>query len=1010
MPHVLESPQLTLIGGMEQISDAPFPTASYSSTWTELSFPTTFAYLDNTYLRGISVDKPIVGASDFALVDPTSFIILSNTYYDTNRKTTETVTSIERTCDLCAGPVWIITSRNKYLDEGYMVEGDASIIVKGIILSTKMIQVTTTPDLGLSGSWVVREGKLLGVIYAGNASSSYLHMLPAEGMLYTITRLVGANVARVATPRDIVNYEARRTLRERKDEDMTTTAPPLDNPLPDTSRLNVPITSVGPTDPSRSVKDDSNTTNPVQTIKTHMPRVTYAVVRAVIIYWENPGLYGNSYAREASELGSFFQGLLFETVLYTIPSQNSELELKAFILEQQLNLARRMRLLDAPCLLIMHYGGDSGMDDFRDNTGPKGLQRRQFVWRSERRDGLYVRWYEIQKLFRDITFDVLLLLDCCHVAQDGEFAGEGSSDEPPDRVELLAAAGDRSEKPQPGDGSFTTIMIKIMAKLIEEDHRFDITELYTKLVHRDARLHTTPFYVPIREGPAKRSVVLERLKAPGEYEDSALAWKVAVGTTIGSREPLNSAMLNEMERWLHAEAPHPFFTGLKVERVIRQTASINKFVKFSLPERSGVVAQSLDVSVLAQMEEAWGELHHLVSRYKSQFSLLDIKEQEKRMVQFGKFVERLNAGNAEVIELVEKAVMMSASSSTPALIDKVLEDPVCESLGMTRQLVLRRIICCQQSHKLEGKVTKTTPATYVVSDRLMEEYKVYDEHQSPEEIADMKARVGLLATVLEAEKPDSFRCLQLYGWEHEERHRRFVYHFLIPDEYKKGPITLHEAIKTLIGESRPTLEERLTMAYNIAKAVTQWHRVDWVHQSMSSHNIIFLKSISGRISDRWNFEAPLLHGFDFARPNAKPSIGPYMENIELDIYRHPDLQGGTRDGHKKEHDLYSLGVVLLEIGLWRSSRDLVEHNVRIRQKTPSKKDEDIKVTKEDVQIWMTDVMKNSLATHVGSDYRHAVRTCLRPEFGITKDDERESKLLDAMDKLVLQKLKRAPNM
>lgn len=628
---------------------------------------------------------------------------------------------------------------------------------------------------------------------------------------------------------------------------------------------------------------------------------------------------------------------------------------------------------------------------------------------SKRIDGPHVRWYEVQKLFRDITFDVLLLLDCCHAAQAGRSAGEGTLDEPPGRVELLAAAGDRAETPQPGDGSFTTIMVQTMEKLIEKDNKIDILELHTKLVSREAKLYTTPFHVQIRAGPTKRSVILEQLKSPGNYQDSAVAWKAAVRITIGMREPLNNAIMDEIITWLHAEAPGAFVAGLKVESVLRQTASISNFIQESLPNRSGAVAQSLDVPILQQIGEAWGELHHLVSRYKSRQSVPGFAGQKEHMEKLANdFVKRLNAGNTEVIQLVEKAIMMSGASSTPSQINKTLEDPASESLGISSQLVLRRIICCQQSPEIIGKVTATRSTMPVSPDRLMEEYKEYDEHRSPGEITAMKARVGLLAAVLEAEKPESFSCLQLHDWRHEKDHRRFMYHFLIPDDCKPKTITLYEVMKSLKRQSRPTLEERLTMAYNIAKAVAQWHRVDWVHQSISSHNIIFLKPISGGSGDRWNFNAPFLHGFDFARPNAKPSIGRYVENIELDIYRHPDRQGEARDGHKKEHDLYSLGVVLLEIGLWGSSRDLVEHNTRIRQKTPPKKGEDIKVTQEDVKNWMADVMKNSLAHHVGSIYRDAVRTCLTSEFGITQDDERKSRLLDAVDKMVLQKLKRKP--
>jgi hypothetical protein len=626
---------------------------------------------------------------------------------------------------------------------------------------------------------------------------------------------------------------------------------------------------------------------------------------------------------------------------------------------------------------------------------------------SQRRDGPCVKWYEIQQLFQDITFDVLLLFDCCYAAQAGRSAGEGTLDEPPGRVELLAAAGDKAETPEPGDGSFTAIMIKRMEERIKRNNCVEISELHTSLTHRKSGLYTTPFHVYIRAGISKRSVILEKLKAPGEYEDNGDAWRAAVGITIGMREPLTHAMLEEIGRWLYAEAPRSLVAGLRVKEILGQTAKINDFIGESLPERSGAVAQSLDISVLEQIGGVWSSLQHLVIQYKSQRNMPGSVKQEDRMAQLdNEFIKGLDAENTEIIQILQRTIMMSEISSDPAMIDKALEDPVSESLGMRSQLILRRIICDPQRLELGGTVTATRSTVPIASDRLMEEYKDYDEHRSPDEIADMRARIGLLATVLKAEKPESFRCLQLYDWDHEEHNRRFVYYFRIPENYKKKSLSLYDVIKNTKRQSRPTLDERLAMAYHIAKAVEQWHRVDWVHQSISSHNVVFLKPEIGGRGDRWDFGAPLLHGFDFARPNGKTSIGRYVENIRLDIYRHPERQGEVRDGHKKEHDLYSLGIVLLEIGLWRCSRDIVAQRAEQKaQKYSAMKYEAGNITKKDMAEWLEATARDSLAHYVGSDYRDAVLTCLTSEFGVAQDDERKSKLLDAMGKMVLQKIR-----
>lgn len=116
-----------------------------------------------------------------------------------------------------------------------------------------------------------------------------------------------------------------------------------------------------------------------------VPFQRYAAVKAIILYWEDSDGF-EEYAKEADELKDFFQGLQFDTELCKIPvlcGQDSELELHSFILEKQKQLRRRMRDLDeAPCLLIVHYGGHGDKDDDKHATGIGGPQERRSVWRA----------------------------------------------------------------------------------------------------------------------------------------------------------------------------------------------------------------------------------------------------------------------------------------------------------------------------------------------------------------------------------------------------------------------------------------------------------------------------------------------------------------------------------------------------------------------------------------------------------------------------------------------------
>lgn len=72
-------------------------------------------------------------------------------------------------------------------------------------------------------------------------------------------------------------------------------------------------------------------------------------------------------------------------------------------------------------------------------------------------------------------------------------------------------------------------------------------------------------------------------------------------------------------------------------------------------------------------------------------------------------------------------------------------------------------------------------------------------------------------------------------------------------------------------------------------------------------------------------QEPYLVGFDHSRMDTETAftVGPSREP-EQKPYQHPDHQKSNRSSRfRPEFDYYSLGVVLLELGLWRSVNDLV---------------------------------------------------------------------------------------
>jgi len=346
----------------------------------------------------------------------------------------------------------------------------------------------------------------------------------------------------------------------------------------------------------------------------------------------------------------------------------------------------------------------------------------------------------------------------------------------------------------------------------------------------------------------------------------------------------------------------------------------------------------------------------------------------------------LERESTNVVHLLERSILTSFGIEDPDTIEEALEDSSIQALGMVNQLNMRRIVNAANGPELDGP--DLPPGDYRAdqSVTVIQEIKIYGRYVNPEQI---KTRVSLLARLLAAPKDTEFRSLKCLGWSHQEFEERFTFDFAVPpgvdgQRYE----TLHSIILKATGLRRPSLNERVRMALLLARAVEKWHLVGWLHQGISSPNIIFFfKNDHGLI----DYSRPYLHGFEFARPDTDPSLGIAADNADLNIYRHPQRQGAAMQGHRKKHDFYSLGVVLLEVGLWQTAKEIIK---KIRTSGPSPRE---------IQMELQKNCSERLAHYAGDTYQAAVDVCLGSKFGVDVDDEQGSRLLKEFhDKVVLE--------
>jgi serine/threonine protein kinase len=201
-------------------------------------------------------------------------------------------------------------------------------------------------------------------------------------------------------------------------------------------------------------------------------------------------------------------------------------------------------------------------------------------------------------------------------------------------------------------------------------------------------------------------------------------------------------------------------------------------------------------------------------------------------------------------------------------------------------------------------------------------------------------RVNGLCKLLETSKPGDLRVLRSKGYIEDVVAHRYGILFdistaiglvdsiasvtekiitlnqLMPPLDQNEPVS--DTLRWTIG-FRPTLSERFDLARRLARSFLELHKARWLHKGFNSSKVFF---IAGHGATSIDLRDPHIGGFDYSRPT-----GINNESLPLclvpgaEIYMHPEirsnlLQTGKYVKYRPSHDLYSLGVVLLEIGTW----------------------------------------------------------------------------------------------
>ncbi|KAJ4209561.1 hypothetical protein NW759_013417 [Fusarium solani] len=712
-------------------------------------------------------------------------------------------------------------------------------------------------------------------------------------------------------------------------------------------------------------------------------RDPYTQVNVLLIHWEKNDL--NRVEKEVQELRAVFEETYkYNSVVFRIPTDKS---CRKRLNQEIIGFVENQSQRDS--LIIIYYAGHCG-------PGKHG----QAEWTAfEDKNEPALSWNEGQQLLFSAPGDVLLILDCCHAS----LIAVGSKDEG-SRFELIAASATAKDRqnaettmtPVPGPHSFTRILTRLLKKHASEGIS---SENLCSEIREDGKITVTPvFHNFVRKSPTNirlQSVNQERgfIQKPSGY----LLFRASLsGDVTGT----------QIAEWLKSAAPS-HVTAVSIEAVVSRARRIQEafpkgsaFEKLSEAARDEIIwsmrglnttmAEAADrasnstpipTSEKAEaVQQSWGRLKENVSRVntaiETPFLLEDNASRGSKLPQDSikddEFPSILEAADVDAALLLREAIRN--------------EDPCLHTIEINREEIAFKT----PKHRggSGGKFNQnrfkygTVAGQPVVMETYM--YKEASDHSGepqPQTLRQAQRITGLLCHP----KRKEFHILPCAGFFRNRRAKELGLAFNLPPTFDSGDgggvVTLIEMYKM---HKIVPLGHRVHLAWALTTAIEHFHRVGWVHKGIRSNNIAFIAtsnispvqessdedeedSHSPRLG-KFDLSNPLLFGFEYSRAGDEATYLEEDHSQANNLYRIPERWGKPTARFEKSHDVYSLGVVLFEIALWKDVGSALKSYL----------DKGRVISSEVAQLLMDKCVK-MLPHQVGAVFARCILTCL--DFG-----------------------------
>ena len=241
-------------------------------------------------------------------------------------------------------------------------------------------------------------------------------------------------------------------------------------------------------------------------------------------------------------------------------------------------------------------------------------------------------------------------------------------------------------------------------------------------------------------------------------------------------------------------------------------------------------------------------------------------------------------------------------------------------------------------------------------------------------------RVKELVTLLQSDKPIQFcapRCLGFFNDRDDKKNSNHDARFGLVFEKPKNcasPLSLRQMI---FKAPKASLTDRVTLAHKISTCVLYLHAVNWLHKGLRSDGVMFFPNSD---SDTSSITDPYITGYEYSRPDKDgETTTTAVEHADyLMLYVHPNYQGYEAKGtYRKTFDIYSLGIILLEIAYWKRIEQILDIDTHMA------KPAQLKAVRERLLQPGSEYLA-FVKGNLGERYYTAVKSCIegRSAFGI----------------------------